>query len=75
FGRDIVKPSYGIQDTIKGFGDSSVDLNVKQYVLVDQRYNYVARANEIIYKALADNGIQIPFPQVDVHMKSDSETE
>lgn len=75
FGRDIVKPSYGIQVTIKGFGDSSVDLNVKQYVLVDQRYNFVARANEIIYKALADNGIQIPFPQVDVHMKSDSETE
>ncbi|MBP3269114.1 MAG: mechanosensitive ion channel, partial [Bacteroidales bacterium] len=73
FGRDIVKSSYGIQVTLSGFGDSSVDLLIKQYVLVDQRYSYVARANEIIYKALADNEIEIPFPQRDVHIKNDSE--
>lgn len=69
FGRATVKPSYGIQVTVKGFGDSSVDLVVKQFVLVDQRYAYVARANEIIYKSLADNGIEIPFPQRDVYIK------
>ena len=69
FGRATVKPSYGIQVTVKGFGDSSVDLVVKQFVLVDQRYAYVAKANEIIYKALADNGIEIPFPQRDVYIK------
>ena len=74
FGREIVKPSYGIQLTLNAFGDSSVDLLVKQYVLVDQRYSYVARANEIIYKALADNGIEIPFPQRDVHIIQASET-
>jgi small-conductance mechanosensitive channel len=70
FGRATVKPSYGIQVTVKGFGDSSVDLVVKQFVLVDQRYAYVARANEIIYKSLADNGIEIPFPQRDVYVKT-----
>ncbi|MBR1927083.1 MAG: mechanosensitive ion channel, partial [Bacteroidales bacterium] len=75
FGRETVKPSYGIKVTLNGFGDSSVDLVVKQYILVDQRYNYVSRANEIIYKALSDNDIQIPFPQVDVHIKPDSETD
>jgi small-conductance mechanosensitive channel len=69
FGRATVKPSYGIQVTVKGFGDNSVDLVVKQFVLVDQRYAYVARANEIIYRALADNGIEIPFPQRDVYIK------
>lgn len=74
FGRDTVKPSYGIQVTLGGFGESSVDLNVKQFVLVDQRYAYVARANELIYKALADNGIEIPFPQRDVHIIQSSET-
>ena len=74
FGRDTVKPSYGIQVTLGSFGDSSVDLNIKQFVLVDQRYAYVARANELIYKALADNGIEIPFPQRDVHIIKDSET-
>jgi small-conductance mechanosensitive channel len=74
FGRDTVKPSYGIQVTLGNFGDSSVDLNVKQFVLVDQRYAYVARANELIYKALRDNGIEIPFPQRDVHIIQASET-
>ena len=42
---------------------------VKQFVLVEQRYAYVARANELIYKALGDNGIEIPFPQRDVYIK------
>ena len=69
FGRDTVKQSYGIQVTVNGFGDSSVDLMVKQYVLVDLRYAYVAKANELIYKSLAENGIEIPFPQRDVHIK------
>jgi small conductance mechanosensitive channel len=55
--------------TVNGFGDSSVDLMVKQYVLVDLRYAYVAKANELIYKSLAENGIEIPFPQRDVHIK------
>ena len=63
FGRDTVKPSYGIQVTVNRFGDSSVDL------MVDLRYAYVAKANELIYKSLAENGIEIPFPQRDVHIK------
>ncbi|MBR5661362.1 MAG: mechanosensitive ion channel [Bacteroidales bacterium] len=74
FGRATVKTSYGIQVTVTGFGDSSVDLVVKQFVLVDQRYSYIAKANESIYKALADNGIEIPFPQRDVYIKHLPET-
>ena len=54
---------------LTGFGDNSVNLSVKQYVLVEQRYAYVAKANESIYKALNDNGIEIPFPQQDVYVK------
>ena len=69
FGREMVKPSYGIQVALTGFGDNSVNLSVKQYVLVEQRYAYVAKANESIYKALNDNGIEIPFPQQDVYVK------
>lgn len=69
FGRDTVRPDYGIQVTIGGFGDSGVNLVVKQYILVEQRYSYFAKANEIIYKTLADNGIEIPFPQRDIHIK------
>ncbi len=69
FGREMVKPSYGIQVALTGFGDNSVNLTVKQYVLVEQRYAYIATANERIYKALNDNGIEIPFPQQDVYVK------
>ena len=68
FGRQMIKPSYGIQIVLDDFGDSSLNLKVKQFVLVDQRYNFLSKANELIYKALADNGIQIPFPQRDVHI-------
>ena len=74
FGREVVKPSYGIQIVLDGFGDSSLDLLVKQFVLVDQRYLFLSKANELIYKALADNGIEIPFPQRDVHIKQVPET-
>ena len=69
FGRRIVDEKYGVKVTLNGFGESSVDLLVKQYVLVEERYNYISSANEIIYNALNKNGIQIPFPQQDVYIK------
>lgn len=74
FGREVVKPSYGIQIVLDGFGDSSLNLKVKQFVLVDQRYLFLSKANELIYKALADNGIEIPFPQRDVYIKQAPES-
>lgn len=70
FGSPMVRESYGIQVFLTGFGDSSVDLSVKQYVLVDQRTSYIARANELIYNALNKEGIEIPFPQVDLNFKN-----
>ena len=50
------------------FGDSSVNLAVKQYVLVAERIGYVDRAKEVIYEALNNAGISIPFPQRDIHI-------
>ena len=54
---------------LNGFGDSSVDLVVKQYVLVEQRTGYIAAANERIYNALNKAGIEIPFPQSDINIR------
>lgn len=68
YGRDIVDPKRGIYIAFEDFGDSSVNIAVKQYVLVAERSSYIAKAKEVIYKALNDNGIQIPFPQRDVHI-------
>ena len=74
FGRSMIKESYGIQVLLTGFGDSSVDLTVRQYVLVEYRASYLAKANELIYNALTTKGIEIPFPQVDVNFKNTLKT-
>ena len=38
-----------------------------------ERIGYIDRAKEVIYKALNDNGIQIPFPQRDIHIVTGGE--
>jgi small-conductance mechanosensitive channel len=68
YGRDIVEPKKGIYVVVNNMGDSSVDIAVKQYVLVAERIGYIDRAKEVIYEALNDAGIAIPFPQCDVHL-------
>ena len=68
YGRSVLDPSRSVSVAFEDFGESSVDLCVKQYVLVSERYAYVARAKEAIYDALNDAGIEIPFPQRDVHI-------
>ncbi|MBQ3766886.1 MAG: mechanosensitive ion channel [Bacteroidales bacterium] len=70
YGRDIVDPKFGIQVRFKDFGDNSVNLSVYQYITVDEHYSYPARAKELIYNALNANGIEIPFPQRDLYIKS-----
>jgi len=68
YGRNIVDPKRGITVAFDEFGESSVDVALKQFVLVEERYNFIARAKELIYKTLNENGIEIPFPQRDVHI-------
>ena len=73
YGREIVEPRRGIYVVFGSFGDSGVDIIVKQYVLAAERVAYADRAPEIMYNALNANGIKIPFPQCDVHMIKDDE--
>ena len=73
YGRQIVDPTRGVTLTFDDFGESSVDLAIKQFVLVSEKVGYIARAKEIIYNTLNENGIEIPFPQVDVHMKPEDQ--
>ena len=68
YGRDIVEPTYGIYIRFDDFGDSSVNVAVRQYVLVPEQIEYVYQCKELIYKILKENGITIPFPQRDVHL-------
>ena len=71
YGRDIVEPTYGHYIRFDDFGDSSVNVAVRQYVLVSEQIEYRYQCKELIYKLLAENGITIPFPQRDVHMIED----
>ena len=70
YGRNIVDPKRGVVVAFETFGDSSIDIALKQYVLVEERYVYEARVKELVYNTLNENGIEIPFPQRDVHIIS-----
>ena len=70
YGHDIVDPKRKIEVRFKDFGDNSVNLSVYQYITVDEHYKYPARAKELIYNALNDHGIEIPFPQRDLYIKA-----
>ena len=71
YGRMLIEPKYGIKVTMADLGDSSVNLKAKMFVLVEDRHATVSQVYEIMYKALGSAGIEIPFPQRDVHIKKD----
>ena len=51
------------------FGESSVDLAVVVWMLVEEKIALSGRIKEVIYNTLNANNIEIPFPQRDVHMR------
>ena len=67
-GRDIVNKEKNISVLFDGFGDSSVDLHVVLWILVDQKATFIAKVKEVIYDTLNKNNIEIPFPQQDVYV-------
>ena len=73
YGREIVEPRRGIYVVFGSFGDSGVDIIVKQYVLAAERVAYADHAPEVMYNALNAAGIKIPFPQRDVHIIKDDD--
>ena len=69
-GLDCYDKKKGIQVLFENFGDSSVDLIVVIWVKVMTRVADIALVKEQIYEVLNENGIEIPFPQADVHIKA-----
>ena len=68
-GRRLVNPAQGISVSLSDFGESSVDLVVTMWVLVDQRPAFSSRVREKIYETLTANGVEIPFPQRDIRIR------
>ena len=50
--------------------DSSVDITMRVWVNVADYWGVFFSMNEKVYKAFAEENLNIPFPQIDVHMKS-----
>ena len=63
-----VDPSKQISVYFNDFGDSSVNLYAVMWILVENKFVIVSRAKELIYNALNENDIAIPFPQRDLHI-------
>lgn len=64
---DFLKKKSQVTVIVSGFGDSSVDLKVLCWVPVATYAVCDSKIMECIYKAFNENGIEIPFPQLDVH--------
>jgi small-conductance mechanosensitive channel len=53
------------------FGDSSLNFRLLAWVLLDNRLEVESELHVLINKKLAEAGIEIPFPQRDLHIRSD----
>jgi small-conductance mechanosensitive channel len=53
-----------------GFGDSSLDFELRAWCLFDDSLSTQTALRVAIVRALAEAGIEIPFPQRDLHLRS-----
>lgn len=54
---------------IDALADNSINLIVRVWVDRDDYWTVYHQMNESVYKAFSKSGIDIPFPQLDVHIK------
>lgn len=67
--RIIHEPPYLI--ALGSLGDSSVNIVVRAWVKVADYWDVFFNLNEQVYKTFSKENINIPFPQMDVHIKQD----
>ncbi|NLR90673.1 MULTISPECIES: mechanosensitive ion channel family protein [Flammeovirga] len=60
---------------VTNLGDSSVDLQLRVHLKVEDYWEFLFETLEACKIALDNNGIEIPFPQRVVHMKQDEAPE
>jgi len=71
-GFDEIAKDPGPQVGIQEFGDSSINIGFRYWVPTKSYFQTLYRVNSAIYKGLKEGSIDIPFPQVDVHVVSSS---
>ena len=53
-----------------GFGDSSLEFTIWFFTLIDHGFDTITELNQRIYERFGDDGVTIPFPQRDLHVKT-----
>ena len=64
--RVLKEPAYFI--ALHSLGDSSVNIVVRAWTASPDYWDVYFDMNEKVYKTFAENNINIPFPQMDVHL-------
>ncbi len=67
--RILKEPAYLI--ALQKLNNSSVDIIVRVWTAKDDYWNVYFNLNETVYRIFGEKGIDIPFPQVTVHMKKE----
>lgn len=67
--RILTSPDYFI--ALNSLGESSVNIVVRAWVKSPDYWNVFFDMNEKVYKTFATENLNIPFPQMDVHIKHD----
>lgn len=66
--RILKEPAYFI--ALNSLGASSVNLVVRAWVKAGDYWDVYFGMNEKVYKTFAEENLNIPFPQMDVHIKN-----
>jgi len=66
-----LKPEPPPMVVVAGLGDSSVNLVLRQWVATGDYWKLLWAMTQEVKEAFDANGIPIPFPQLDVHMRQD----
>lgn len=53
---------------VKSLNDSAIDLSIRMWVANPDYWSVFFAANQAVKEAFAAKGIQIPYPQIDVHV-------
>lgn len=57
---------------VSGLGDSSVNLTTKAWVKAEHYWDVFYSMNQNVYNKFNEEGINIPFPQMDIHLHKDN---
>jgi small conductance mechanosensitive channel len=56
---------------LHSLGDSAVNITVRAWCITPDYWDIYFRLNEEVYKSFSEQGISIPYPQMDIHIKKD----